>query len=207
MAHSTDTQTLSAEEQEKILIGFNEVWKREKKDKKINQTEVAEAMGMKQASFSQYLSGVTPISMRFLIRVCNVLKVPPQDIYPPISELLPNRRHSTVKWKSSDTENEFNDVLIYNPSIEWTSIVVDKPITWKLVNGDIMRAPEGATLACLDINEDGQWSWNKKLKADNFVVHLKGSTEWNVVNRLHYERLLEDDQIRKAFILMGVRLL
>jgi len=207
MAHSTDTQTLSAEEQEKILIGFNEVWKREKKDKKINQTEVAEAMGMKQASFSQYLSGVTPISMRFLIRVCNVLKVPPQDIYPPISELLPNRRHSTVKWKSSDTENEFNDVLIYNPSIEWTSIVVDKPITWKLINGDIMRAPEGATLACLDINEDGQWSWNKKLKADNFVVHLKGSTEWNVVNRLHYERLLEDDQIRKAFILMGVRLL
>tara|TARA_E500000081_G_scaffold53560_1_gene56580 strand:+ start:508 stop:1131 length:624 start_codon:yes stop_codon:yes gene_type:complete len=207
MAHSTDTQTLSAEEQEKILIGFNEVWKREKKDKKINQTEVAEAMGMKQASFSQYLSGVTPISMRFLIRVCNVLKVPPQDIYPPISELLPNRRHSTVKWKSSDTENEFNDVLIYNPSIEWTSIVVDKPITWKLVNGDIMRAPEGATLACLDITEDGQWSWNKKLKADNFVVHTKGSTEWNVVNRLHYERLVEANEISKAFILMGVRLL
>ena len=49
--------------------------------------------------------------------------------------------------------------------------------------------------------------WNKKLKADNFVVHTKGSTEWNVVNRLHYERLVEANEISKAFILMGVRLL
>lgn len=207
MTHPTDNVTLSPTEQAKILEGFNTVWKREKTNRKLKQSDIAEAMGMRQASFSGYLNGKTPISMKFLIRLCNVLRIPPQDIYPPISELLPNRRHSTVKWKTSDATTEFNDVLIYNPSIEWTSIVVDKPISWKLVNGDTMRAPEGSTLACLDIKEDGQWSWNKKLKADNFVVQFEGSTEWNIVNRLHYETLVETNRVVKAFILMGIRLL
>ena len=69
MTHPTDNVTLSPTEQAKILEGFNTVWKREKTNRKLKQSDIAEAMGMRQASFSGYLNGKTPISMKFLIRL------------------------------------------------------------------------------------------------------------------------------------------
>ncbi len=207
MTHPTDNVTLSPTEQAKILEGFNTVWKREKTNRKLKQSDIAEAMGMRQASFSGYLNGKTPISMKFLIRLCNVLKIPPQDIYPPISELLPNRRHSTIKWKTSDTQTELNNVVIYNPSIEWTTLEVDSALTWQTLNGDTMRAPEGSALVCMPLSDEGNWNWNKKIEANYYVVHLKGALSWVVLNRYVFQAMLDDENVENAYILMGIRVL
>lgn len=204
MAHNTDIKTLDKEEQMKILDGFQKVWAREKKEQKINQTWVAEKMGMKQASFSQYLSGDTPISMRFLIRLCNVLKVPPEEIYAPITDLLPNRKHAVVKYKTSDAITEHELALTYNPQLNWVTMLVDKPIQWTLLSGKTCFAEIGTALSCLELHNKGQWYYGTKIKADNFVINKADSTEWSIVNRVTYENMMKLNLIKKSYILMAI---
>lgn len=204
MAH--EIENMSNVKQPEIIAGLQRVWKREKKKQSLTQSDVATALGMTQASFSQYLSGKTPISMKLIIRLCNVLRVPPQDIFPGISELLPNRRHFIIKHKISDVDSELDEVLTHNPSLEFTMILVDKTIHWKTQEGDEMTAPKGTSLLCVEVKEDGNWDRNKIIEGKFYVIHEVGAKQWRIVCRPAFNKLTKEEKLIKAYIVIALRL-
>jgi transcriptional regulator with XRE-family HTH domain len=203
---SHESQRTSESRQTEIIAGLQTVWKREKSRQGLTQSAVAEKLGMTQASFSQYLSGKTPVSMKLLVRLCNVLRVPPQDIFPGISDLLPNRRHFMVKHKISDVDSQLDEVLTHNPSLEFTMILVDKTIHWKTEEGDEMTAPEGTSLLCVELKEDGNWDRNKIIEAKFFVIHEVGAKHWRIVCRPAFNKLTKESKLIKAYIVIALRL-
>lgn len=204
MAH--EIENMSSANQPEIVAGLQRVWKREKKAQSLTQSDVATALGMTQASFSQYLSGKTPISMKLIIRLCNVLRVPPQEIYQPIASFLPNRRHIAIKHSSHDKSIELDEVETINPALEYISLQVKHDMYFINDQGKEMLAPIGSNLYCLDIKEDGNWDRNKIIKATLYVIAEANEDAWRIVNEEKYRKLNDENKIEQAYIVLAIRL-
>jgi len=195
---------LPNELQQPFLIGLREVWERERKRQALTQTDIAHALGIEQSAFSQYLSGKITLSVKFIIKVCNILKVPPQQIYPEISDILPNRASSKILYKISDAETPLNRDFLFNPNLEYKVIVIDKKITWFLLDGTLMTLPAGSSISVLDPIHEGQWECNTNIEPDNWVIQRLGSSKFEIINDYDY-RKLDQEKLEKVYILSSVR--
>lgn len=59
---------------------LKKVWEDAKRDKGLTQTKAAKALGMRQATFSQYLNGIIPLNTNFVFNLAELLGVQPGDI-------------------------------------------------------------------------------------------------------------------------------
>jgi len=199
-----------------MLAGFNRVWKREKRLQNLNQKWLAEKLNIKQPALSQYLHGKTKLSTKMIIRVCNHLKVAPEEMWPGITRIMPNRASMDVIYTLSDPNTEMDSQIIYTSSRFMSLIYVDKSTQWELLNGDICTAPEGSNLIVGPANEDhGQPALiirKRDVYSDldanenllSYVVHLKDENEFKILNAKQYAAL-DRELVIKDFRLVAVR--
>lgn len=178
---------MSSDLQAELNRGLNEVWLREKKLQKITQTAMAEALGISQPSFSEYLNGKISISVKFVIKVCNILKIDPQEVYPDILKVLPNRIDQVVRHKVSDVESDINETISSDFSTGWVVIKCDESISWEHSSGDTVTIPRGSYIVTIEDNYENRAIYFHE--GSNYAVHLEENSKWIIVNQADMEKL------------------
>lgn len=73
-------------EEKSAQLKFKAAWKVwQAKDKK-NRTQqlIADQLGINQPSLGQYINGINPLNIDFLLRACSLMKIDPRGVYPEI---------------------------------------------------------------------------------------------------------------------------
>ena len=65
---------------QKELSRLKKVWDTAKREKGLTQTKAAKALGIRQATFSQYLNGKIPLNTNFVFNLAELIGVQPGDI-------------------------------------------------------------------------------------------------------------------------------
>jgi|TARA_B110001450_G_scaffold213216_1_gene205525 transcriptional regulator with XRE-family HTH domain len=134
--------------QEETVKRLRDMWQRERVNQGITQAQAAEAIGMQQPPFSQYINGVIPLNLPFLIQLCELLDVDPTEVYPGIADEVKVKRTSIAHFYSDANRSMGSFYVLDQPLVKQTAILLDERAEWTDVSGNTNAFPKGTVLIC-----------------------------------------------------------
>lgn len=109
------------------------------------QVKIAEALGMRQPTFNQYLKGTIPLNIEFVLKFCDVLKIDPQTMGVSSVVTKPETVGISVKIRFSTSglffENGATRMVTTVPKNAEAVFLVE-------VDSEFRNIPKGAFLVC-----------------------------------------------------------
>lgn len=120
-------------------------WHKAKSDG-ATQKEICQRMGMQQPTFSQYLRGVIPLNVAFLLRYSQVRRVAPESVgvVDGISTVQVDRLRLKVSFSTAG-------VRFRERFVEMSGTVVTSDAFLVEVDSDFRNIPKGAFLVCEEL--------------------------------------------------------
>jgi transcriptional regulator with XRE-family HTH domain len=130
---------------ESAFKAFQASWNKAKTAGDWTQAKMAKALNMAQPSFNQYLKGIIPLNLEFVLRYCAVLKIDPQTLGVTANVLKPTLTTIPVKVLFSTS-----GIIFENGEVRMISTIPRNADDLFLVEVDseFRNIPKGSYLAC-----------------------------------------------------------
>jgi transcriptional regulator with XRE-family HTH domain len=127
------------------LKAFQKSWAEAKTVGDWTQAKMAKALEISQPSFNQYLKGIIPLNLGFILRYCAVLKLDPQRLGATDQVVKPTLEVIAVKVKFSTSGIFYEDGVV-----RMVSMMPEKMDKTFLVeiDSEYRNIPKGAFLVC-----------------------------------------------------------
>ena len=206
-------------DQQQVASKLRDVWQRERVNKGITQAKAAEAIGIKQPPFSQYLNGVIPLNIPFILQLCDVLSVDPTEVYPQILDELPLQNlRMDYMFSNAEWEGQLDCLSrahLLNASLVPPSIYMDRRAAWVDAEGHTNVLPRGCTLCCCtpanaQLYDEQVFSATEPvtspldLDMTIYCVQFVDQRGFKLINAKQYNAT-NDSDIEQAFVVLTVR--
>lgn len=174
--------------QAEIAGNLKRIWNIRKKEMKATQALAATQLNWTQGALSQYLNGITPMSVQTIIKLANYLDVHATEIDPSIEKSLPCVATKEVRYATNDPNVMLNESIVWPEESCKFFVRVDKEYLIEVDDGASRpwQAFEGMLFKCIDVLNDIHYKQTRmstnrpfylvqKKGADEFVIFSEGS--------------------------------
>ena len=174
--------------QAEIAGNLKRIWNIRKKEMKVTQALAATQLNWTQGALSQYLNGITPMSVQTIIKLANYLDVHATEIDPNIGKSLPCVATKEVRYVANDPNMKLNESIVWPEESCKFFVRFDKEYLIEVDDGASRpwQAFEGMLFKCIDVLNDihykqtrmstnGPFYLVQKKGADEFVIFSEGS--------------------------------
>ena len=190
--------------QAEIAGNLKRIWNIRKKEMKVTQALAATQLNWTQGALSQYLNGITPMSVQTIIKLANYLDVHATEIDPNIGKSLPCVATKEVRYVANDPNMKLNESIVWPEESCKFFVRFDKEYLIEVDDGASRpwQAFEGMLFKCSDALNDihykqtrmstnGPFYLVQKKGADEFVIFSEGSEPPN-------------DKLSKKFLILDL---
>ena len=190
--------------QAEIAGNLKRIWNIRKKEMKVTQALAATQLNWTQGALSQYLNGITPMSVQTIIKLANYLDVHATEIDPNIEKSLPCVATKEVRYVTNDPNVMLNESIVWPEESCKFFVRVDKEYLIEVDDGASRpwQAFEGMLFKCIDVLNDIHYKQTRmstnrpfylvqKKGADEFVIFSSGSEPPN-------------DKLSKKFLILDL---